>query len=167
MKNRSIVYYLGGLLTLMSFSPTITASVSYHHSCEVKEEQTSHTALACNIYHEARGESMAGQLAVGHVTLNRLDSKRNFGQRIQDVVYKYKQFSWTNDEETDRVYELAAWGLALKYASIILARKTLDFTEGSLFYHRFDLDPLPYWVDVNAFTLRVDNHIMYNNDKKA
>ena len=32
--------------------------------------------MALNIYHEARGEPFAGQVAVGHVVMNRVASKR-------------------------------------------------------------------------------------------
>lgn len=50
--------------------------------------------LAQNIYHEARGEGRIGQLAVAQVTLNRL-ATRGFPDTICEVVYQYKQFSWT------------------------------------------------------------------------
>ena len=146
---------------LLSF--VANTSMNYHHSCEFKEEQTTATALACNIYHEARGESMAGQLAVGHVTQNRADVKR-FDDNIIDVVYARKQFSWTHDGKTDNVYNLNDWVAALKYSSIILSRASIDFTEGSLFYHLYDIKP--YWVDVKAFIMQIDNHMFYDNDLK-
>ena len=40
------------------------------HVC--KKTDSSVDALACNIYWEARGENISGQMAIGFVTLNRL-----------------------------------------------------------------------------------------------
>lgn len=47
--------------------------------------------LATNVYMEARGEPMEGQIAVAKVTLNRVKDNT-----ICDVVYEPNQFSWTN-----------------------------------------------------------------------
>ena len=43
--------------------------------------------LAINIYHEARGETVEGKFAVGHVTMNRVNSNR-FPNSICKVVYQ-------------------------------------------------------------------------------
>ncbi|MGL5583255.1 MAG: cell wall hydrolase [Cetobacterium sp.] len=51
-------------------------------------------ALTLNVWHEARGESYAGQLAVAEVTLNRVKSK-HYPDNVLDVVTQRKQFSWT------------------------------------------------------------------------
>jgi spore germination cell wall hydrolase CwlJ-like protein len=51
-------------------------------------------ALACNIYWEARTESVQGMMAVVAVTMNRVDSPR-FPDTVSEVVWQYKQFSWT------------------------------------------------------------------------
>lgn len=48
--------------------------------------------LANVIYHEARGESLAGQIAVGYVVLNRVEDKR-FPNTIKGVVWQRHQFS--------------------------------------------------------------------------
>lgn len=51
--------------------------------------------LQCNIYHEARGEPVEGQLAVALVTLNRSASEK-YPDKICNVVWQRKQFSWTS-----------------------------------------------------------------------
>lgn len=51
--------------------------------------------LALNIYHEARGEPIDGQIAVAAVTLNRVQDPR-WPDTVCDVVYQPNQFSWTN-----------------------------------------------------------------------
>lgn len=55
--------------------------------------------LTQNVYHEARGEPLEGQLAVAQVTLARLASgKFDRGNGLIDgVVFAPGQFSWTND----------------------------------------------------------------------
>ena len=53
-----------------------------------------HECLALNVYHEARGEVIEGQIAVAHVTLNRVNHSY-FPETICDVVYQNRQFSWT------------------------------------------------------------------------
>lgn len=50
--------------------------------------------LAKNIYHEARGESFKGKLAVAVVTINRT-RKEGYPDTICGVVYQKGQFSWT------------------------------------------------------------------------
>lgn len=52
------------------------------------------TALLCmalNVYHESRGESIAGQIAVAQVTMNRAGQERN----VCNVALEPNQFSWT------------------------------------------------------------------------
>ena len=60
---------------------------------EVDKEQ--HKCLALNIYHEARSESMEGQIAVAQVTLNRV-AHSEWPSTICEVVSEPKQFSWTH-----------------------------------------------------------------------
>ena len=43
---------------------------------EARHDPETLACLALNVYHEARGESTTGQLAVAHVTLNRARSPR-------------------------------------------------------------------------------------------
>ncbi len=51
--------------------------------------------LATNVYREARGEPMEGQIAVAKVTLNRVYSGK-YPSSICGVVYQKNQFSWTS-----------------------------------------------------------------------
>src|SRR3569832_1942068 len=53
---------------------------------------TAAMCLALNIYHEARGENIAGQYAVAMVTMNRAKHDKS---KVCGVVLKPHQFSWT------------------------------------------------------------------------
>ena len=69
-------------------------------------------ALACNIYWEARTESVQGMLAVVEVTMNRVDSKK-YPDTVAEVVWQHKQFSWTKDGKVDRPRNGPSWLQAL------------------------------------------------------
>ena len=104
------------------------------------------TAVLClslNIYHESRGESLTGQHAVAHVTMNR--AKRD-PKNVCQVVTKRRQFSWTTVylekrngmtvlRKSGEPKDKKAWAMAKTVAKIALAGWTPDFTNGALFYH--------------------------------
>lgn len=148
-------------------SCSIQARESYHN-CEYPEQQNNLYALSCNIYHESRGQSLAGQWAVAYTTMNRVSSDR-FPNNVVDVVYQPYQFSWHTDGKSDRVYDLKAWMVAIHSATIILQVSSLDypymdFTEGSLFYHNDKV--YPAWADKDNLVVTIDNHLFYKIDKK-
>lgn len=125
--NRLIRIFVG--LGCLLASTTVLASISKPVDCD-RFRNDDQLALACNIYHEARNESMDGQMAVGHVTRNRMLSKK-FPKTFRDVVYQYynirrkdgsfakvAQFSWTRDGESDLVHNRSAWARSLRIAGL-------------------------------------------------
>ena len=138
------------------------------------------TALMCmafNMYHEARNESMLGQIAVGQVVMNRVWDKR-FPNTVCEVVKEavtYKgtnkpvlhkcQFSWYCDGAKDDVNkDSKAWRYSLEYASIVLSgRIVLDVTEGATHYHATYVRPA--WARTKTRTTRIDRHIFYRWEK--
>ena len=127
--------------------------------------------LAINIYHEARGESNAGQEAVAAVTMNRAEGDR---ARVCREVFRYKQFSWTNDLVTKvkkGVWKLdhslfpkekLAWARAQKIAAAALAGKVRDRTRGATHYHTTDITP--YWKWSLTPTKLIGRHQFYSKD---
>ncbi|HEX6319959.1 MAG TPA: cell wall hydrolase, partial [Burkholderiales bacterium] len=111
-------------------------------------------ALAClslNIYHEARGEPDAGQVAVAYVTLNRARVKN---MSVCDVVVEPHQFSWTTGGVMMRMNgwslmphmvptDLRALRKAVQIAQLAMSGKVEDPTQGALFYHADYVSP--YW----------------------
>ena len=96
--------------------------------------------MAQNIYHEARGESIDGQLAVAHVTYNRVKSPR-FPNTICAVVTQDKgpkpwdcQFSWTCDGKSDRARNTEAFALAVLLSLEVMNGEAEDITQGAEFY---------------------------------
>ena len=138
------------------------------------------TALMCmatNIYHEAKNQPMAGQIAVAQVVMNRVKDNR-YPDNVCDVVTEavtYKgtdkpvlhkcQFSWYCDGQKDEPdFDSKEWWNAKEYASIVLSGTImLDVTEGATHYHATYVRPA--WAKTKTKTTRIDRHIFYRWEK--
>ena len=114
--------------------------------------------LALNIYWEARNQSVAGQLAVAQVTLNRVLDPR-YGDNVCDVVYEHKQFSWYWDGKKDVPMEKHAWERAYLIASAALDGSGHVEFEGVTHYHA--VYSKPFWKDYMVKVAKIDDHIFY------
>ncbi len=134
-------------------------------------EETELECLSLNIYHEARNESTAGMVAVGQVTLNRVESSR-FPDSVCGVVRQgvYRngfpvrnrcQFSWHCDGISDVPYNIRAYNRSVEIAQWLLFTNPWlpDLTDGSLWYHASYV--LPKWSRVKKKTMTIDTHIFY------
>jgi len=119
-------------------SPDLTTNVSF-----LKEVN----CLATNIYFEARGEPVVGQIAVAMVTINRVKDGR-FADTICGVVYQGKtnskgkpihgrcQFSWYCDNISDKIpKDSPEMRLATFIAFRALTDSFDDVTAGALYFH--------------------------------
>jgi len=121
--------------------------------------------LALNIYHEARGESDAGKLAVGQVVMNRVVDP-GFPNDVCAVVQQKGQiftdrchFSWWCDGLSDRPREAQAWSAAQGLAQKILAGQAEDPTGGALWYHADSV--APDWRTKLAPLTKIGHHQFY------
>ncbi len=115
--------------------------------------------LALNVYHEARGESVQGQRAVAHVTLNRARD-RAFPGSVCGVVGQCSgrscQFGWwTRASVTPR--EPQAWGRALDVAAAALTGDDDDPTGGAHYFVPA-ARPVPGWARRFAVTATIGAH---------
>ena len=139
--------------------------------------ETAFMCMALNMYHEAKNQSMLGQIAVGQVVMNRVEDTR-FPDNVCDVVTQavtYKgtekpvlhkcQFSWYCDGQKDEpLYDSEEWWNAQEYASIVLSGTiVLDVTEGATHYHATYVRPA--WAKTKTRTTRIDRHIFYRWEK--
>ena len=110
-----------------------------------------HAELRClaeNIYHEGRGELLAGQYAVAEVTMNRVTSPR-FPNGVCAVVREKRldplrrryvgAFSWTEIEV--RPPAGPAWERALEVAATAYDGRHETVVPGALFYHAARVKP--------------------------
>ncbi len=126
--------------------------------------------LAEAIYFEARGEPVAGQVAVGEVVLNRVDNNR-YPDRVCAVVHQGTgdlhacQFSYTCDGIRDVVSEQTAWTVAGRIARRLMDGAPRTLTADATHYHADYVDP--YWAKVYPQTARVGRHIFYRRTPDA
>ena len=125
------------------------------------------TCLALNVYYEARGESLAGQMAVAEVTMNRVASRR-FPATVCDVVYQKKwdplrkryvsAFSWTEFDVVPHP-ESGPWSQARIAAEAVYYRKQPPMLDGALHYHATYIRPS--WARGKRPVARIDKHVFY------
>ena len=127
--------------------------------------------LAQNIYHEARGSTLADRAAVADVTLNRVHTS-GFPSTICGVVKQAKydkngnpvknkcQFSWYCDGKNKRISEETAWADAKELAWNIIHNKTYrGITGGATHYHTAYVKP--YWRKAFEPVAQIGAHIYY------
>ena len=139
--------------------------------------ETALMCLALNTYHEAKNQSMIGQVATAQVVMNRVADSR-YPNTVCEVVKqgpKYKgsdvpvrhkcQFSWFCDGKSDEPRkDSKEWRMAQEYARIVLSgRIVLDVTEGATHYHATYVKPS--WAKTKTRTTRIESHIFYRWEK--
>mgnify|MGYP003643630555 CR=1 FL=1 len=120
------------------------------------EEQLN--CLALNIYHESRGEEIEGQIAVAHVTMNRVEHTY-WPDTICDVVYQRRQFSWTFTIADPTPNDTTAWEESMFVAELVMRSKTIDPTNGATFYHAKRVSPS--WARQMDVSTIIGLHIFY------
>lgn len=111
--------------------------------------------LAKNIYHEARGEPLAGKLAVAKVTINRVESAQ-FADTICGVVYEKGQFSWTANRKL-KVLDKQAWQESLNIARDAVYNGLDEIRLSALYFHSVSIKPK--WTKKRI--TKIGNHIFY------
>lgn len=112
--------------------------------------------LAANIYHEARGEPIDGQMMVAQVTINRVMSPR-YPDTVCGVVYDKKQFSWTEVMPTVDDSKSATQAILMAFDVL----ENPDILPGSDATHYHADTVLPYWVDSMVELGKVGSHMFY------
>lgn len=122
------------------------------------------TCLACNLYHEARGEEELGIAAVAMVTLNRVQSMQ-YPDSICEVVWQKLQFSWTSDGKPDQIYDPIRWLNVLRISQLVLDNKLAmsEIDPNVLWYHRYDIET--DWSNKLQVAVRVGNHKFFKEEE--
>ena len=136
--------------------------------------------LALNIYHESRGDSLAGKFAVADVVLNRVENRR-WPSTICEVVYQGKvkpswkdpertvpvrnmcQFSWWCDGKDDYPNNTEAWAESQYIAYQILKEERMrGISEGATHYHATYVDPV--WNKSMTSIGRIGSHVFFRTE---
>ena len=128
--------------------------------------------MATAIYFEARGEPLAGKIAVAHTIMNRVDDTR-FPDTVCDVVtqgptYSWKQdypvknkcqFSFYCDGKSDVAANQEVFEDAVTIARAVIDGSMPDLSEGATHYHATYV--LPSWAASKTKTVTINNHVFY------
>ena len=125
--------------------------------------------LALAVYFEARGEPLAGQVAVANTIINRVDDDRH-PDNVCDVVKEGPkhpsghprrhrcQFSFWCDGKPERITDKDAWETAEQVARHVLSN-SLDISQGATFYHADHVSP--QWRYTMRVTTKIGRHVFY------
>lgn len=126
--------------------------------------------LAKNIYYESRGQSFDGKLAVGQVTLNRVNSGV-FPNTVCGVVYqkvkKTCQFSWVCDPNVNKSPKGEEWIKSKMIAEALLTGSIIHDKiqkTKALFFHNVQVRP--NWSNTLQRVSKIGGHIFYTNKKR-
>lgn len=137
----------------------------------VEQANAERGCLAQAIYHEARGESAAGQLAVANVIVNRARSGK-FPSTLCGVIYqnankgRYRcQFTFACDGRSDAPGERRAWARSAALAEDVYAEFALGENVGAvprstLYYHTTGVRPS--WSSTYNAVATIGSHIFYS-----
>ena len=140
---------------------------------KVKLADSERMCLAQAIYHEARGESADGQMAVANVIINRAFSKK-YPTTICGVVFqnadrgKYKcQFTFACDGRSDMGTERSAWNRSVKMAETAFAEfqqgeRPGVIPNGALYYHTTAV--APKWSHTFRRVAAIGSHVFYSQN---
>lgn len=123
--------------------------------------------MSLNIYHEARGTSLANQTGVAHVTRNRHKQRK---MSICDVVFERKghsaQFSWSNKPGAkQKRLEIESWDRAQEIAYSVLYTKTHDITKGATYFHEKTIRPV--WASRAREKTAIGAHVFIRLEEVA
>lgn len=136
-------------------APTLAALVDMQGTPEALDEQMQ--CLAGAVYFESKGESLAGQLAVARVIINRMKSGR-FADSLCGVVYQRGQFSFVRGRNMPAIpLASSAWREAVAIAQIATSNAWKSVAEGALYFHARRVSP--GWG--RARVALIDNHVFY------
>jgi len=165
---------LAAFIVSISFSLSVNGQPDNAEYVKADVPKSEVECLAKNMYFEAKNEPKKGIIAVGFVTMNRVNDK-SFPKSICGVVYQKVnetcQFSWVcerganpsiqDKHKYNAIYQMAH-DIAVNYD--VLKEYNQDPSKGSLFFHAAYINP--GWNLHRVIT--IGQHIFYkrkNNDK--
>jgi spore germination cell wall hydrolase CwlJ-like protein len=113
------------------------------------------TCLVWNVYFEARGEPLAGQIAVAEVTLRRADLS---GRNDCAEVFEDRQFSWTQELRNPRITNKRAWHQAVEAVRIALLGQS-NVSRGATHFHSVRVNPR--WTRTLCHATTIGRHVFY------
>lgn len=151
--------------------PVIAVALVTYFSLTQRDDNPQLVCLALNVYHEARGEPVAGQYAVAEVTMNRVASSR-YPDTVCEVVYQKNWdyirrryvagFSWTEFDSIAKP-QTETWQQAWDVAETVYYKRQAPTLQGVLFYHARRIRPS--WARGRKPVARIGRHVFYKESR--
>ena len=136
--------------------PVASLAVLVERTALPDELSSELNCLAGAVYFEAKGETLAGQLAVGRVIVARTRSGR-FPTSYCGVVYQPSQFSFVRGGTMPGINRNGrAWANAVRIARIAHEGSWKSPAEGALFFHASRVAPMN-----RARIAQIDHQVFY------
>ena len=161
------------LTMLLVSATTLSAEENVNYLADIFPDEY---CLALNIYYESRGSSLADQIAVADVVINRVNDTR-YPDTVCAVVKQGKvdkqgnmirhkcQFSWYCDGKPDTPQDMDSWVNAQTIAWKMMQSKSyIGITEGATHYHAHYVNPK--WAKELTVIGTIGNHRFYRWDRK-
>lgn len=117
--------------------------------------------MAATLYHEARGEPVLGQRAVGAVVMRRVELGRN-GGTVCGVIAERGQFSYVRgDRSIPPIKERDAWIRSVALAKDVLSSPPPAALSRADYYH--DRRMRPGWSAKMRLVARIGEHVFYED----
>lgn len=146
---------------------TVEKQVSQMMEAQAKFRQGEVRCLARAMYFEARGESVAGQIAVAQVTLNRVKAEK-FPDTVCNVVHEKRhgscQYTWYCNIDHMKVHDRKAYDrihilAALLYDNYYQKELIPDIVDGALFFQKGKYNRVG--GDKSIITAHIDHQYYY------
>lgn len=135
---------------------TLASLVEQQARADTADEEE--LCLAESVYFEAKGEPLAGQLAVAETVINRAGSGR-FPASLCGVVRQPGQFSFVRGGHVPDVdHDSRAWRQAVAVARIARAEMWKDVAPNALYFHASRVSPR--WGGAKRIA-QLGNHVFY------
>lgn len=129
--------------------------------------------LARNVFYEANGEPMAGQMAVAQVTVNRARSGL-FPNDLCAVVAQSTivgsntrvcQFSWYCDSDINKTRVIKPWEPSYIAAKKVFleGQKVAKIDQDVMWFHQDSIKVNPRWP--HKVATKIGNHVFYKREK--
>ena len=108
--------------------------------------------MSLTMYHEARGEPIPGQVAVGYVLYRRADFNQ---KKICSETFKTDQFEWT--QKTKYIPPYKTLKPFIELSQKIIKQEVKDSSNGAMYFHNVSLH--------NQWGMKprtvINNHVFY------
>lgn len=154
-----LVFILSSFAAGADWTDIIEVPDKYVHDV-MTAELTDMECLALNVYHEARNQSVLGQMLVAQVTVNRMRHK-GYPDTACGVVRQHRQFSWTHDGKVDHAHDRKAYETAYLIAIKVLALgQMVDVQYSGLLLNYHATYVSPDWHNLHPVMIYGD-HVFY------